>query len=471
MMDYNFVFRREHPRCRRNRAIWEHCRSAYSGGTEYIDRALIRHVSEIDLEFEERRARACYFNYPRKLARLITQFALATPPERRHAAPELVEDFSRDGLRVDEVMCQFSTLLNVYGAAFLLVDMPAFNGEVTLERKRRERLRPGVRALSPLSVPDYAVGDDGLLLWALVEEKALINSDPFNPAVERRRRRLWTRDGWQLFELNSPGGQIVLAGSGRHNLGRVPLVCAQEPDGFGLDAAHWFEDVVRISDAILNNESEAQMNIIKQMFGPLVIPESFARKSERTPAADGTGRGEKFSRVLARTAAIWETCEEKGISRYISPAGVETGQIREENAMLKREMFDAVGLALQKETRTPQTAESKAWDYQHVRQFLACRVELLEQLETAAWKLLNLYDPTVTVPEVSYNRDFAVIDLKNSIEGLLQLSQISQVPAYRNAVARAAVTLLEKYQKLPADERDALLAGLEKDSDHVEAAF
>jgi len=139
--------------------------------------------------------------------------------------------------------------------------------------------------------------------------------------------------------------------------------------------------------------------------------------------------------------------------------------------MLKREMFDVVGLAVQKETRTPQTAESKAWDYQHVRQFLACRVELLEQLEAAVWKLLGLYDPTVTVPEISYNRDFAVIDLKNSIEGLLQLSQISQVPAYRNAVARAAVTLLEKYHKLPVRERDALLAGLESGAENAEATL
>ena len=110
-MDYNYIFRREHPFYRRNRRVWQRSRDAYSGGEDYINQALIRHVSEIDLEFAERRRRACYFNYPRKIARLITQYALAGPPERHNVNAELEEDFSRTGLPVNEVMGHFSTLL------------------------------------------------------------------------------------------------------------------------------------------------------------------------------------------------------------------------------------------------------------------------------------------------------------------------------------------------------------------------
>ncbi len=466
-MDYGYIFRREHPLCRRNRAIWERCRAAYSGGAEYIRQALIRHVSEIEIEFEERLARACYFNYPRKIARLITQFALSSPPERRGADRFIEEDFSRTGLRASEVMCQFSTLLNVYGTAFLAIEMPLFTGEVTLARREREKLRPYVRALSPLAVPDYATGDDGQLLWAIVEENTIASSDPFSPPRELRRRRLWTRKNWQLFELESGTGQVKLIAAADHNLDAVPIIHAQEPDGFGLAANHWFEDVVRISDAILNNESEAQMNIIKQMFGLLVISESFARRADgrRDERAEGH---EKFSHVLARSAALWESNDEKGVSRYIAPTGVETAQIREENAMLKREMFDVVGLAIQKENSVAQTAESKAWDYQNVRQFLACRVELLEQIETACWKMMRLYDPSLQVPQIVYNRDFAVVDLRNSIDGLLALGQLSDLPAYRGLVTRAAVGLLDKYQKIAPESRDAVLAELEKgDADNA----
>ena len=109
----------------------------------------MRHVSEVEPEFEERLRRAYYFNYPRKLARLITQFILSVEPQRDGAEPELVEDFSRTGLRANEVMRQFSTLLNIYGGAALSVEMPYFSGEIDCERKKLERIRPAVRAWSP----------------------------------------------------------------------------------------------------------------------------------------------------------------------------------------------------------------------------------------------------------------------------------------------------------------------------------
>ena len=457
-MDYGYIFRREHPLCRRNRAIWERCRAAYSGGAEYIRQALIRHVSEIEIEFEERLARACYFNYPRKIARLITQFALSSPPERRGADRVIEEDFSRTGLRASEVMCQFSTLLNVYGTAFLAIEMPLFTGEVTLARREREKLRPYVRALSPLAVPDYATGEDGQLLWAIVEENTIASSDPFSPPRELRRRRLWTRKNWQLFEMESGTGQVKLIAAADHNLDAVPIIHAQEPDGFGLAANHWFEDVVRISDAILNNESEAQMNIIKQMFGLLVISESFARSARaNTPDSSSEPGGGKFSHILARSAAIWESNEEKGISRYISPSGIETQAIRAENLNLKKELFDVIGLAVQKDSAAEQTAESKAWDHQNVKQFLVSRADILEQTEQMAWGLMHCWDRSVEVPEIVYNRDFAVTELKSSVEALLGLEQISRSGEFSKEIARSAVGLLEKVNRIsPAARRKIL---------------
>ena len=74
----------------------------------------------------------------------------------------------------------------------------------------------------------------------------------------------------------------------------VPLVELIEPDGFGIEANHWFEDVVRISDAILNNESEAQMNVVKQMFGMLVVSENFQRGASKVQLKDSKGESDSF---------------------------------------------------------------------------------------------------------------------------------------------------------------------------------
>ena len=146
------IFNRRHPEYRANLAGWERARAAYSGGEEYIDSALIRHISEIDVEFSERRRRAYYFNYPRAIAQRITQYVFSSEPLRCNAVPELVEDFDRTGRRTSEVMRQLSTMLNVYGRAWLWVESPCFSGKKSLIEAKQEQLRPFCRAVSPFDV-------------------------------------------------------------------------------------------------------------------------------------------------------------------------------------------------------------------------------------------------------------------------------------------------------------------------------
>lgn len=453
-----FTFNTRHPEYSDHEFAWKRARDAYSGGTDYIHRALIRHVSEIPLEFEERLKRAYYFNYPRNIAQRITQYALAVDPVRSGADPDLVEDWSRSGLRTNEVMRQVSTLLNIYGRAWLFVGSPTFDGPVDRERAERERLRPYCVALSPLSVLDWAYGPDRRLIWAKVEEKHTYDQDP---DIDRRtvsRIRLWTRDKWRLFDPLT--GAIT---EGDNPTGVIPLVELIEPDGYGIEANHWFEDVVRISDAILNNESEAQMNVVKQMFGMLVVSESFARGAEKIQPRKNEEESGSFAAVVARSAALIESVEEKGISRYISPSGVETSTIRAENTRLKQELYDVVGLAIQSQSREAQTAESKAWDFQNVTQFLANRADLLEQAELRAWEIMKLWDSAVPVPEVTYNRKFAVRDLEKNIAGLLQLSNVPDAGIeFRKAALGVAVDLLDAIGSIPDDRKTALLAEIDE---------
>ena len=448
----NYLFYRRHPEYAANESLWKHALAAYTGGKNYIDQALIRHVSEIDIEFAERRRRAYYFNYPRAIARRITQYVLSVDPVRRNANADMVEDWSRSGLRCNEVMRQLSTMLNVYGRAWLNVEMPNFNGTPTLERAKKERLRPYVRALSPLQVTDWAYGNDGKLLWALTAETELLNADPFHAPVKLRRRRLYTREMWKIYELTASG--VVEVDAGINSTGIVPLIPVTEPDGFGIDAGHWFEDIIRVSDAILNNESEAQMNTVKQMFGMLVVSESFARGAQKLSSS--SSKAENFSATVARSAAIIEATDEKGISRYISPSGVETATIRAENDYLKRELYEIVGLAFQSRSNSNQSAESKAWDFQNASQFLAARADLLEQSELEAWKIMHLYDLDVPVPEVIYNRKFAVRDLAEAIAGILQLSTLDIGKSFREAIGIAATELLDSVEPIGINRKQEI---------------
>lgn len=395
----DYLFTRENPFYTKYKTVWKRALAAYSGGASYVNTALIKHVSEIDLEFTERKQRAYYFNYPRKIARMITQYALSVAPTRENADEDYIEDWSRAGLRTNEVMRQFSTILNVYGAAWLIVDSPFFEGEKNKKQEQDERLRPYVLALSPLSVVDWCYGSNGKLQWVLTQEKGVDNSNPLTKPVEIVCRKLWTRDDVTTFIKDENNVVKMFGKPVAHGLGVVPFIRHEEVDGFGLAANHWFEDVVRVFDAILNNESEAQMNIVKQMFGLLVVSENFYAKGA-TPVETTNEDGEtveKFSHVIARSAAVWETHDEKSITRYISPSGADTTTIRAENNSLRKELFDVVGLAIQKDSKMVESAEAKAWDFQNVEQYMKTRADALEQCEVQAWELLTKWQPMVDI--------------------------------------------------------------------------
>ena len=53
----DFLFNRRHPEYLAQEQGYRRCAEAYAGGAAYLEQALIRHVSEIDIEFAERKRR------------------------------------------------------------------------------------------------------------------------------------------------------------------------------------------------------------------------------------------------------------------------------------------------------------------------------------------------------------------------------------------------------------------------------
>ncbi len=458
---YATLFSRRNPFFQRHVKIWEKSLDAYRGGSRYIKHALVKHISEIDIEFQERLLRAYYFNYPKHIAKIITQYVLAKRPERTDINDDIAEDFSRTGLRVDEVMRQFSTYLNICGVAWIMVDMPSFEGIKTKEQEINERLRPYAIALSPLDVLDWDYGDDMQLNWVLIKEYSFDNSNPLEEATKVEVRKLWTRFDCTIIKHNSSTGSYEHVNF-EHNLGVVPLIQYIDTDGYGMDGGHFFEDVVRISDAILNNESEAQMNTVKQMFSMLVLPEDFISSAteykEKKASESSTEDTTKLSHIIARSVAIWESAENKGISRYIAPTGADTNSIRSENQNLRKSLYEVVGLAVANNTKLVESAEAKAWDFQGVEQYLATRADILEQCEFRAWQLMSKWLPSIQEPTIQYNRNFSMLDLQISVSTLLELSTFNQDnEVYQKEIGKTAVQCLNRLRQLPQDKQEEII--------------
>jgi hypothetical protein len=72
--------------------------------------------------------------------------------------------------------------------------------------------------------------------------------------------------------------------------------------------------------------------------------------------------------------------------------------------------------------------------------------------------MMHQWDPTIKVPEVVYNREFAIVNLKESIDALLGLNSIAAGSEYRKEISRAAVSMLEKIKKIAPEARKTILA-------------
>ena len=85
---------------------------------------------------------------------------------------------------------------------------------------------------------------------------------------------------------------------------------------------------------------------------------------------------------------------------------------------------------------------------------------------------MNCYDPSIPVPEIAYNRDFSVVDLRDSIAGLLELRNVNAGSEFQKEIARVAVALLARYQKIPPERQQiiyneiAALAGGGENNEH-----
>jgi len=469
MANSNIIFSRKSALYSNNFNQWVKVLAAYSGGDKYIKKALIRHVSENKLEFAERLKRCIYLNYPRKISKLIVEFIFSKAPDRTGVDSDVQKDMSRTGLNADQVFMLALLIRLLFGRCWLLVDMPAIEAKPDMETKQKQKIRPYVRPLLPFDVVDWAYGSDGKLLWAIVQEFILDKSDPLQKPKEITQRRIWYRDRWELYQKDADGQKLVA--SKKHKLGFVPIKEFVEVDVLNLTQDHWMFDIVKISDAILNAGSELQMNIIKQMFGLLVVSQGFAAAmgnaevpeyQEQIPQSSREktiveSEGKKLAHVIARSAAIWETAEEKGLTRYIAPSGAESASIISYMSMLKDAMNDILRLALQSSSKAAQTAESKEWDSLNIQQMLSTNALSLQELESEVWEMVHAWDKSIPIPKVSYTQDFSINDLKTMVSCLMDISSFEITDEFKRAVYEKALVILDKIDPLSPEQYQKIL--------------
>ena len=83
---------------------------------------------------------------------------------------------------------------------------------------------------------------------------------------------------------------------------------------------------------------------------------------------------------------------------------------------------------------------------------------------------MNLWQPTVPIPTVSYNRNFAVLELKDAVASLMELSAFnSENEDYQRAINQTALALLNRLRQLSQEQSEKISDAIESSNPVQEA--
>lgn len=445
------LIERRHPEYEETKAHWDFLEDTYEGGRDWFaDGNIFRYIKEGSSEYADRLKRAYRFNHTREVVDLLNKYLFKQHIIRNEEdAPESVKNFwtkaTRNGLGIRDFSRQVSKKASISGRVGVVVDNPAGAGAVSRAEAKRSGAKTYAYIVGPEQLLDYAYDELGNLEWVLISECDRDDSDPFESSGEERvQYRLWTKSDWQLFREEREGRKMVVKriGSGKHNLGVVPVILT---DNLITDelycAPALIDDIAYLDRAVANYLSNLDAIIQDQTFSQLAMPaqnvlpgeDNYTKLTEmgtkRVFLYDGEGHGQPF---------------------YLSPDPKQAQMILAAINKIINEIYHTVGLAGE---RTKQdnalgidnsSGVAKAYDFERVNALLAAKADSLEVFENKLVRLVALWNGEEDQLEgdiVSYPDNFDTRGLYDEFDLAARLMLIEAPDTVRQEQMK---TLLDK---------------------------
>jgi len=263
---------------------WQFYRDAYEGDPDAMVRYLMRHEREAEDIHRRRRARAYYLNYVRAVVDLYVAYLFRTPavidPGESASADmdAFLRDADRGGRALRYLLADAARLAAIYGHVGLLVDVPRVEGPaLASEGDRLARdVRPYLVIVPPTSIVDWSVDGARRLRWVRLLEENPDDRPPFEPRGKDAPTlyRTFTREEWFLDATD--GDRSWRVASGRHGLGRVPLVFCYgaRRTGNSILGISAIRDIARINVAVYNWCSLLDEEVYNKCLSILLVPRS-----------------------------------------------------------------------------------------------------------------------------------------------------------------------------------------------------
>lgn len=443
-VNYDSLYSSRHPEYENTLAHWEFCDETYRGGREWFEKHLMTYQKEGPKEFADRKKRASRFNHTREAVELVQKYLFKAPAKRdTQGAPESVAKFwqrsMRNGLGIDQLVRIGSTRNSVLGRVAVVVDnnLRAKVGDtdvVSVADAEESGYSIYAYVVQPQDIMDYAFDDDGdgQLLWIRLREFTRDDKDPFKSnGTTWERQRLWTRDGWYLFERprDKKGmpkkGEAELITQGEHNLGRVPVYLFDHSVSDKKYAPpSLIDDIAYLDRQQANYMSNLDAIIQDQTFSQLAIP-------AQALGGDQTQAKENIVEMGTKRLFTYDGSG-PGKPEYLSPDPKQAGVIHDTISKIINEIYHTIGLAGE---RTKQdnsvgidnsSGVAKAYDFERVNSLLLSKAKQCEVFEN--WLVSIVCDwAGETQPEeqlVTYPETFDVAGLADEMVIAEALSKI-----------------------------------------------
>ncbi|MGV1754842.1 hypothetical protein [Agrobacterium sp. CG674] len=486
---------RRHPAYAELISHWRFLDAAHRGGRQWFDSNIFRYFKEGDGEFAQRLQRAYRFNHTREVVELVQKYLFKGEITRNTSdAPDIVNRFwkkaTKGGASVEQLMRLVSVTNSVGGRCGIVVDNN-FRAEVEVMGSSDDK--PVMRAVSiaeakeqkfqiyAYTVPvkdllDYAYDEDGdgELLWVKIREIVRDDKDPIYSSGELHERvRLWTREGWFLYEevpttenfvrggKRVPKTRIELQDYGQHSLGFVPVYLADHtivedtyrPSGL-------IDDIAYLDRAVANYLSNLDAIIQDQTFSQLAIP------TQAVQAGDDT-----FNKVLEMgTKRIFTYDAGQGSAKpeYLSPDPKQAGVILSVINKIINEIYHTIGLAGERTKEDNavgidnSSGVAKAYDFERVNSLLLAKAQSCQNAEN--WMVRTVLAWAGEEPPednlVTYPSTFDIMGLNDELVTAEALAKLVAPIEVRREQMRNVIDKI--FPQLKAEIRKKLEADIDK---------
>jgi len=424
--------------------FWER---SYEGGDDYREG---KYLNKRDLESDDKYARrlrqATYTNYCAPIVDTYVDYLMGGNIERDYgklAGSPSFDSFLADadgaGRSYKALMTVVARLSSVQGGCAVVVDKPAVQAE-TRAQELAAGARPYCAIYEGYDIIDWSLSREG---WRLALDSVTL-AEPAE-ARDRERYRIWTREGWQLWDQPKGSGDATLLDEGTHALGVVPVVFVPNRDSgddtvIGRSDLH---DLAETARKIYNIDADIEEIRASTAFPFLELPER--RDEHGNIVVIGPGNAITFDPDQPQARAAYVEPDHASIKVMLE----ERARAIEDLRWQSRLAFDVTG-----ESRQVPSGYALEVLNEKLNALLRGKAARMEAAERrilalyAAWEGMD-FDGNVTYP-----RSFGLRDLSSDIDIAIKAQQVVPSATFRREQALRMARLLVGDKALADIERE-----------------